>query len=104
SPIELGEGHFRWLQAAVELGMKPMEGLLSATRNVARAYKVDRDLGTLEEGKLADLLILERNPLEAPANYRSIRVVVKDGRVVEHHELPEKPLLTAASRGQANGQ
>jgi imidazolonepropionase-like amidohydrolase len=74
-----------------------MDALLAATRNVARAYKVDRDLGTLEKGKLADLLILERNPLEAPANYRTIRVILKEGRIIEHHALPENRLLTAAT-------
>jgi imidazolonepropionase-like amidohydrolase len=93
-PTELGEAHFRWLEAAAELGMRPMDALLAATRNVARAYKVDGDLGTLEKGKLADLLVLDKNPLERPENYRSIRLIMKEGRVIDPHDLPAQKLLT----------
>jgi len=96
-PSELGDGHFRWLQAAGELGLKPMDALMAATRNIARAYKVDRDLGTLEKGKLADILILDRNPLEDPANYRSIHQIIKDGRQIDRSALPTAPLLTRSA-------
>jgi predicted amidohydrolase YtcJ len=95
SPTQLGEAHYRWLQAAQELGMRPMDALMAATRNIARAYKVDSEIGTLEAGKRADLLVLERNPLEDAANYRSIRIVMKDGAVVRREALPLAPVLTA---------
>jgi imidazolonepropionase-like amidohydrolase len=94
-PSELGEGHFRWLQAARELGLKPMDALMAATRNIARAYRVDRDLGTLENGKLADLLILDQDPLADPANYRSIHSIIKDGREIARSSLPTSRVLTA---------
>ena len=83
SPLSLGEAHFLWLEAAEQLGMSPMDALMAATRNIASAYKVTEHLGTLEKGKSADLLILDRNPLEAAANYRSISLVMKEGRVVD---------------------
>jgi len=95
TPLAMGEAHFRWLEAAHELGMSPMDALMAATRNIARAYKVDRDLGTLEPGKIADLLILSRNPLENPTHYRSIDVVMKAGRVVDRESLPTHRVLTA---------
>lgn len=82
SHYAMGEAHFHWLEAAAELGMKPMDALLAATRNVARAYRVEQDLGTLEPGKVADLLILDKDPLAHPRNYRSIVSVMKEGRIV----------------------
>jgi len=72
-----------------------MDALLAATRNVARAYHVDDELGTLEKGKWADLLILGANPLENPAHYRCIDLVMKAGRVVDLNALPSRKVLTA---------
>lgn len=92
--LKLGEGHFNWLLAVEQKGMKAMDALLAATRNIARAYKVDDDLGTLEEGKIADLLVLDKDPLESAAHYRSIHFVMKDGRVVDRDTLPTKKRLS----------
>lgn len=92
--VKLGEGHFNALVALEEAGMAPMEILASATSNVARAYKVDRDLGTLERGKIADLVILDANPLESARNYRRINAVIKDGKVVDLAALPTAPVIS----------
>ncbi len=94
SLIDLRYGHFAWFRAMEEKGCPPMEMLRAATRNVALAYGKDKDLGTLEPGKIADLLILDKNPLQAAANYRSIHSVIKEGRVVDREALPIKPILT----------
>ncbi|MDT9600197.1 amidohydrolase family protein [Sphingosinicella rhizophila] len=91
----LATGHFVWLRAMEEKGMAPMDLLRAATRNIARAYKVDDDFGTLEAGKVADLLILDADPLEAARNYERIHAVMKDGALVDLAGLPEHPLLTA---------
>jgi imidazolonepropionase-like amidohydrolase len=87
--------HFLWLQAAQDKAMKPMNALMAATRNVAKAYKVHKDLGTLEKGKLADLLILDRNPLESAENYRSIYLVMKEGNIIDRAALPTQRLISA---------
>jgi imidazolonepropionase-like amidohydrolase len=91
---ELGPGHFRWLQAMEEKGFPAMEGLKAATRNIAIAYGKEKDVGTLQPGKIADVLILQENPLLAAKNYRSIQAVIKDGRVVDRDKLPANPVLT----------
>ena len=96
SLLNLGEGHFVWLRAAEQKRMKPMDALMAATRNIARAYRVDRDLGTLEKGKIADLVILDENPLASASHYRSIHMVMKEGEVVDLSGLPARRLLTQA--------
>jgi imidazolonepropionase-like amidohydrolase len=87
-------GHFVWLKAMEEMGMKPQEMLKAATSNIATAYGMAKDLGTLEKGKYADLLVLDRDPLAAAENYRSIRTIVKGGAVIDRESLPETPILT----------
>ncbi|MFF5991136.1 amidohydrolase family protein [Prauserella flavalba] len=91
----LATGHFVWLRAMEEKGMSPLELLHAATRNVAQAYKVDDDLGTLEAGKIADMVVLDEDPLQGAKSYQSIHAVIKDGALVNLDALPEQPLLTA---------
>jgi imidazolonepropionase-like amidohydrolase len=94
--VKLGEGHFNALLAFEELGMDRMEILKSATSNVARAYKLG-DIGTLERGKIADLVILDADPLESARNYRRIHAVIKEGKVVDLGALPVAPIISARS-------
>ena len=94
SRVKLGEGHFNALLALEEAGMAPMEILKSATSNIAKAYKVDRELGTLEPGKAADLVILEADPLGSARNYRRIHTVIKGGMVVDRAALPSAPVIS----------
>jgi imidazolonepropionase-like amidohydrolase len=91
----LGEGHFNGLMAFEEAGMAPMEILKTATSNVAKAYKVDKDFGTLEVGKAADLVILDANPLESARNYRRISAVIKSGKTVDLAALPAAPVISS---------
>lgn len=91
---ELDQGHIHWLKAMEELRFPPMESLKAATRNIAVAYGKGKELGTLEPGKIADLVILDKNPLQAPENYRSIHKIIKEGRVVNHTALPLTAILT----------
>ncbi len=92
---ELGEGHFHWLRAMEEKGLPPMEGLMAATRNIAAAYGKEADLGTLEAGKLADLLVLDLDPLASARHYRSIHLLMKEGRIIDRSTLPVNPILTS---------
>ena len=94
-PEGLGEAHFVWFKAMAEKGMTPMDAILAATRNNAAAYGILDELGTLESGKLADLLILNADPLEDTNNIRKINIIMKDGQVVNRDELPIKKVLTA---------
>ncbi len=91
---DLSTGHFVWFRAMEEKGCSAMEMLRAATINIARTYGKDRDLGTLEPGKIADLLILDRNPMDAAKNFQSIRTVIKDGAIVDRDSLPQKPLVS----------
>ena len=68
----------------VKLGMEPMHALQTATINAAKALKIDRDLGSLEVGKLADIVAVEGNPLRDIAclqDKRNIQLVMKEGKV-----------------------
>jgi imidazolonepropionase-like amidohydrolase len=93
-PTRLGTAHIPWLKAALEYGMTPMNALLAATRNIAEAYARD-DLGTVEPGKRADVLVLDGDPLADVENYGRIAHVFKDGEVVDREGLPGVAVLTA---------
>jgi len=93
-PTELGEGHFLWFKAMAEKGMTPMDAIVSATRNIAAAYHKLDQIGTLEPGKLADLVVLDANPLQDINNIRRISMVMKDGQVVDRDKLPLKKVLS----------
>ena len=64
------------MQAA---GMRPMDVLVAATRNGARAMGRSRDLGTIEAGKAADLVVLGADPTADIANVRQVRLVMRGG-------------------------
>jgi imidazolonepropionase-like amidohydrolase len=93
-PTILGRSHIYWQRAAKERGLDPMQALLATTRNVAEAYHRLDDLGTVEPGKHADLLVLDADPLADPDNYARIHHVIKDGAIVDRDRLPEKHILT----------
>ena len=70
-------------------GMKPHDVLRVATINGAHAIGMEQDLGSLEPGKLADLIVLDANPLEDIHNTNSVRYVMKNGRLYEGDTLNE---------------
>lgn len=92
---KLGEGHFFALVGLEQMGVAPMKALQTATINVARGYKMEKDYGTLEVGKFADLVVLNADPLASAANYRTIDVVIKAGDVVDISKLPTAPLISS---------
>ena len=64
-----------------------MEALQTATRNPAEFFGLLDKLGTIEKGKLADLVLLDANPLQDIANTEKISAVVVNGRLVDRQEL-----------------
>ena len=89
-----GIGTVLGIEGLVELGMTPMQAIVAATKNGAFAAGRDKDLGTLERGKLADLLVLDGNPVADITNIRKIRVLMAAGRVVDRDKLPEVRVLS----------
>jgi Tol biopolymer transport system component/predicted amidohydrolase len=70
-------------------GMSPREVLKAATIDGARIIGFEADLGTIEVGKLADLSVLDRNPLENIRNTNSVRYVMKNGELYEADTLTQ---------------
>lgn len=98
-----GIGTILAIEGLVELGMTPMQAIVAGTANGALAAGRADDLGTVEAGKIADLLLLDASPLVDIANIRRISTVMQAGRVVDHMSLPQRRVLTAAP-AQASSQ
>ncbi len=72
------------LSSMVELGMSSMEAILTATKNASEAIGLEDKIGTIEKGKLADILIVEGNPLDdikILESEENIKLVMKEGRI-----------------------
>ena len=78
---------YRELELYVRAGMSPMDALRSATAVSAKAMRVDSDLGTIEPGKRADLLVLDANPLENISNIRQVHWVMAGGTIYDPASL-----------------
>lgn len=68
-------------------GLSAKDSLLACTRNAAEALGLARDIGTLEAGKIADIVILAADPLEDPYNLERVDRVVQAGRVMRPSEI-----------------
>jgi len=71
----------------VSAGFTPMEALQTATLNPARFLGKEKELGTVEKGKLADLVLLDGNPVQDIANTQRIDAVVVAGKLINKSEL-----------------
>lgn len=91
----IGDAEFLDMQAMQQRGMTPMMILQAATRNIAAAYHKLDAFGTLEAGKLADLIVVDADPLADIQNLRKLSMVVKEGRTIDVASLPRNPILTS---------
>jgi imidazolonepropionase-like amidohydrolase len=71
------------LEILVEAGIPPLEVIKIATRNAAQALDIEKDVGTIEPGKQADMIILSDNPVDDISNTKKIEAVVNDGQFVD---------------------
>jgi len=78
-----GVSTVREMQLLVDAGLTPMQAIKAATIWPAQTLGKDEDLGSVEEGKLADLLVLPRNPLEDITAYQEIEMVMQNGRFLD---------------------
>ncbi len=80
---EMGTSAYE-MEIYVDYGMTPMEAIQTATCNAAEAIGLDREIGTLEPGKLADIIAVEGNPLKdirILQDKKRIRMIMKEGEI-----------------------
>jgi imidazolonepropionase-like amidohydrolase len=70
-----GYSEHREMELMVQSGLTPMQVIQSFSKGASEALGIDKDFGTLAKGKTADLLVLEKNPLENITNMRSIQTI-----------------------------
>jgi hypothetical protein len=67
----------------VEAGVPPMTAIQAATLNVAKTFKKEKDYGSVEAGKVADLSVVEGDPLQDIWMTQNVKMVVMDGKVID---------------------
>jgi len=89
------------LSLLVQAGLTPLEALQTATRNPAKFMGRSDTLGTIEKGKIADLVLLDANPLENIGNTQKINAVVVGGRLISEAEI-KKVIMSLGAAGDGN--
>ena len=90
--LDPGIGTLRAIEGLVELGMTPSDAIVAATKNGAMACKALDEFGTLEVGKMADLLILGGDPLADISNLWDLEMIMKEGQLIDPKSLPTNPV------------
>ncbi|MFC1651496.1 amidohydrolase family protein [Candidatus Latescibacterota bacterium] len=75
------------LELYIQAGFTPFEALETATINPAKYLGMEKSLGTIEEGKIADLVLLDADPLANISNTRKIHAVILNGRLLDRTTL-----------------
>lgn len=80
--VKIGAALHKELELLVEAGLTPIEAIMAGTRNAAENLGKGSDLGTVEEGKLADIIAVSGDPLEQISDTRRIQMVIKSGKIL----------------------
>jgi imidazolonepropionase-like amidohydrolase/Tol biopolymer transport system component len=75
------------LEELVASGLSPLEAITAASLNAARVLKAEKEVGTVEKGKLADIVILDADPTGDIRNTRKIWKIIRAGKVVDRNAL-----------------
>ena len=86
-----GEGIHRELELLVESGLTPLEAIRIATKNAATIMHAQTEWGTLEPGKLANILIVDGKPDQTIRDTRNVSLVVKEGKILDRSKLKLDP-------------
>lgn len=80
--VVIGKAVHKELELMVEAGLSPMDAIVASTKNAAENLGKGSQLGTIEEGKLADMIVVSKDPLEDITNTIGINLVIKDGKIL----------------------
>ena len=80
--VVIGKGLHKELELMVEAGMSPMEAIIAGTRSAADNMGKPSELGTIESGRLADVIAVSGDPLKDITDTRGIKLVIKDGEIL----------------------
>jgi imidazolonepropionase-like amidohydrolase len=84
---EGGDALHTELKLLVDAGLTPLQAIQTASRDAARAMGVSNEVGTIDVGKTADLVLLDANPLQDITNTRKIDAVVLHGHFFSKEDL-----------------
>ena len=91
------------IRLMAEAGMTPMQIVIAATRHGAHVSNLERQLGTLERGKIADLFVVEGNPLVDLEDLQRVRLVVREGVVIRNELSDSAPPPPRRAGGRIGG-
>jgi len=80
--VVIGKGVHKELELMVEASLSPMEAIMAGTKNAAENLGKGDELGTIEEGKLADMIVVSGDPLKEIGDTRGIQMVIKSGKIL----------------------
>ena len=86
-----GEGIHHELELLVESGLTPLEAIMIATKNAARIMNAENEWGTLEPGKLANVVIVDGKPDQNISDTKKVVTVVKEGTILDRSRLELDP-------------
>jgi imidazolonepropionase-like amidohydrolase len=91
------------IRLMAQSGMTPMQIIVAATLNSARVSNLERDLGSLEQGKIADVLVVEGDPLSDLDALQDVRLVIHEGTIIRNELSSTTPPPPRPIGGRVGG-